>query len=57
MTSHKRGNNGAVREENLLKVSLVTLETIAEHFWETHRLTEVIHMLSQGSRLHLRIVC
>ncbi len=47
MTSHKRGNNGAVREENELQISLlVKLETLAEHFWEKHRLTEVIHMLS-----------
>ncbi len=44
MTSHKRGNNGAVREENELQISLlVKLETLAEHFWEKHRL---IHMLS-----------
>ncbi len=53
MTSHKQGNNGAVREENELKVSLM-LETLAEHFWETHRLTgRLIHMLSLSLSLSL----
>ncbi len=53
MTSHKQGNNGAVREENELKVSLM-LETLAEHFWETHRLTgRLIHMLSLALSLSL----
>ncbi len=47
MNSHKRGNNEAVREENELKVSLMFSNvTLAEHIWETHRLTDVIHVLS-----------
>ncbi len=44
MTSHKRGNNnGAVHEENELSFT-ITRNIAAEHFWETHRLTEVISL-------------
>ncbi len=57
MTSHKRGNNGAVREENELKISLlVMLETLAEHFWKTHRLRGNSHALSLSLSLSYNLL-
>ncbi len=43
MISHKQVNNGAVREENELCFT-ITRDFAAEHYWETHRLTEVISL-------------
>ncbi len=40
MASHKGGNN-AVREENELSFT-ITRDIAAEHYWEMHKLTEVM---------------